>query len=218
VARSRTRLLLIAALLAAALACNMPRLVIPEPTRTPAPTLPASPTIPPLPVKNPPTPTSAPSPAPPTPTFAPPPATAAPPTEAAAVTLTLPPSPTVIPPTPTAGYPVPDDRALFEGAFTGGKLTFRIGANSQTVIPKSLTLKGAACKEGGKVSTSLTFEPPPEYPISQGRFTISYDGVVTIFGQFQSAERVLGTVSVKIIQSGGNCTFGPVPWAATSFP
>lgn len=205
------------------LSCNLVRQAFTAPTSTPAPTetptatLPPTPaptpTVPPLPAVIPPVPTQAPPTAAPTEVLAPTAPPEASPTSPAAY-VTEPPPPTLAP-TATEGYPIPEERALFEGTFTGGQLSFRIGADATTVIPKSVILKGATCKEGGKINYAIDFEPPPEYKIVKGAFLINYGNTVAIFGQFQGRDRVLGNVTVRVVLDGGVCNVGPLPYAAT---
>lgn len=126
----------------------------------------------------------------------------------------LPPTATSPGPAPTIAQPTAEARALFEATFPGGSLSFRIGALSDVVIPKLVTLKGAECKEGGRISHQVSFEPPPEYPIKDSRFSITQGNAVTISGVFTSNTRAYGTVTVRLNKDGANCTVGPLNWAA----
>ena len=179
--------------------CYMPFLA-PEPTATPLPT-----------------PTDVPT------------ATLPPPTEiptlAPTETATLPPpTPTLMPtafiptakptkaPTLTPIEPIPRD--LFTGEFEGGTLSFRIGANKTIIIPKIINLRKATCKEGGKLSDTISFEPPPSFIIENAKFTITVGTQVYWTGQFVSAKRASGSITIKVKGDSKNCTVGPVAWSA----
>lgn len=197
-------LLLLLTLAASVAGCNypgMPGMATPTatPTATPPPTptsLPPTNTLPP-----PPTETAAPPPVP-TNTQGPPPPTAVPPTP--------------IPPTATKVIITPASRALFMGSFTGGTLTFRVHENSKLVIPKTVTVKSASCKEGGKISDHISFEPPPMFEIANLKFTMTQGDQVTISGQFLTATTANGTITLTIKDDSGKCTIGPLPWTASA--
>ncbi len=198
-------LLLILTLSASLGGCNYPAAPwMPTSTATPTATLPPTPTSPP-PTNTPPPPTEvvAPTPPPaPTNTQGPPPPTAVPPTP--------------VPPTATQVTITPVPRSLFTGSFTGGSLTFRVHDNSKLVIPKTVTVKGITCKQGGKISDHITFEPPPMFEIANLKFTITQGDQVTIDGQFLTATSARGTITLKLGEGSGNCTIGPLPWTASS--
>lgn len=177
--------------------CNMP-FVAPEPTATST----ATPTLPPTET---PIPTDTPVPPTETPTVPP---------------VTDTPLPTPIPPTatntkvPTAAVYYPTPRDFYSGSFENGTLTFRIGPNPYLVIPKSVVLKKAACKEGGTINTTINFEPPPTYDIDDGVFSIVYSDTVNIYGRFISEIRATGSITLKLKKDGKACTVGPLAWYA----
>jgi hypothetical protein len=181
--------------------CNLPFI---SPPATPTPTFTDTPTqVPPTEI-----PTMA-------PTFTP---TTIPPT----ATATIPPAPppTVIPtatkpPTkaPTKEPVVPFSKTKYEGSFPGGTFLIRTGPNGASVVPKSLVLKKAACKEGGKISESMDFEPPTFFWITDGKFAIYWGNEVTITGVFISPTRATGSLKVELT-SPKKCTIGPVTWTA----
>lgn len=182
--------------------CNYPGMA---PPATPT-SLPPTPTSPP--------PTEPPTPAPPTDTPEPPPPTAtfAPPTPAPpAATPTSRPTATTAVIKPTAG-------AKFEGSFEGGTLVFRINANSSAVIPKTINVRKATCQEGKQISTTLAFDPPPSYPIENGKFVISRDSQLYMTGSFTKSDEARGTLEIKYKKEGVTCTIGPVAWVATVVP
>ncbi len=176
-----------------------------------APALPATPTvtetlsIPPTPLPTdtpaePPTDTPEP---PPTETIGPPPPTIAPPTA-------------TTPPTATRGMVTPIPGALFKGTFPGGDLTFRVHANGRLVIPKTVTLRGAECKEGGKINDQITFEPPPQFEVENAQFTMSQGTQVTISGRFNSSTSASGTITLKLKAKKGACSITSAFQATTT--
>ncbi len=178
-------------------ACNMP-FIAPEPTATATFTATALPSNTPLPTNTPVTPTETP--------------TLALPTETPTFTL-IPPTATATKiPTRASIYPIP--RSFFSGTFDNGKLTFRIGTNQYLIIPKSITVKKAVCQEGGTISQTINFEPPPNYRIEDGKFTINYEGIVVITGYFQSTTRATGTITLNL-KTEKKCTIGPLYWNAS---
>jgi hypothetical protein len=138
-------------------------------------------------------PTDTPEPPPPTDTVGPPPPTQAPP-------------PTQVPPTATRAQITPMPGALFVGSFTGGDFTFRVHQNGWLVIPKTVTVRNAICKEGGKFSDHITFEPPPQFKVEDGKFTMTQGSQVVISGWFSSSTVASGTITIKIKKKGENCT------------
>lgn len=124
-------------------------------------------------------------------------------------------------PAPTQSYGIPLSRAKFEGTFANGELTLRIGENPNLVIPKLVTLRGAVCKEGGIINDSITFEPPPSFWITNGKFTISIIDLfsvgdqLTISGVFLTSSRASGTISISLRSNKGKCTVGPLNWTAS---
>jgi hypothetical protein len=172
----------------------------------------ASPTSPPSTPTSPP-PTEPPTPIPPTeaPTEPPPPtATLAPPTP-------HPPTPTIRPSaTQVVIKPVPS--AKFEGTFDGGSLVLRINSNGTAVIPKTVKVQKATCQNGKNLSTTLSFEPPPSYPIENGKFTISDDTRLSLTGIFETSSKMRGTLVVNFKKEGVSCTTGTVPWVASAVP
>ncbi len=173
-------------------------------TPVPSPTIPATATQPPPPPTDtlpPAPPTEALPPAPPTATQGPPPPTAPPPTNTSY-------------PTATAAPVTPVPRALFYGTFESGELTFRIHENSKIVIPKTVTIKNAACKEGGKLSDHITFEPPPFFEITGISFTMTQGTQVSISGSFVSGTQARGTITLRLKLPNSNCTIGPLAWVA----
>lgn len=189
--------------------CNLPTF---GPAATPTATVTA--TLPPSPTPTQPPPTETPT--VPAATNTPEVSQPTPPAEAAptqAPTATQPPATAVV---PTVGVPVPVSRALFDGVFPGGRLSFRIGELSSRVIPKTVTLKGAECKEGGKLNDSISFEPPPSFVIDQGKFTMTQGDQVTISGQFLSSTRAAGTITLRLRGGGKACTVGPLSWTANA--
>lgn len=180
--------------------CNLPFIAPPD---TPTPTFTNTPT------QVPPTATI-----PPTATFTP---TVIPPT----ATATLPPPPPTVIPTatkvPTKEPVVPLSKSKYEGSFAGGTLLLRTGPNGASVVPKTLILKKAACKEGGKISESLSFEPPTFFWITDGKFAIYWGSEVTITGVFISPTRATGSLKLEFT-SPKKCTVGPVTWTADIVP
>lgn len=184
--------------------CNYPGMAPAAPEASPT-TIPPTPTSPP--------PTEPPTPIPPTETPPPPPPTAtfAPPTPVPA-TPTLRPSPTqaVIKPVPGA---------RFEGTFDGGSLVLRISANGNAVIPKTVRIQKASCQEGKTLSDIISFEPPPFFPIENGKFVISISNPYVYWtGAFVTSTQARGTIELKFKGEGVACTIGPVPWVANAAP
>lgn len=169
-----------------------------------------------------PTHTETPTPIPPSPTPAPPTDTPTiTPTETSGVpseTLTTAPQFPTFTPTftkaPTKGPVTPLAKAKFQGTFTGGTLVFRTGANGLSVVPKTVSLKGATCKEGKTVSETIGFEPPTFFWVVDGKFTIVWGTEVTITGVFITPTRATGTISLALKTSKGKCTIGPLSWIA----
>ena len=156
---------------------------------------------------------------PPTETATPEPPTATP-TEELLPTATLPiVNPTREPSkTPTKEIIKPPAHARFDGTFEYGKLVLRIDNNPAYIVPKTVTIKGAPCKEGkGKLSDSLTLEPPTYYEIVENRFYIDFGGgMVKISGEFISPLKARGTITIAVKVEGKNCTVGPYPWTASA--
>lgn len=180
--------------------CNMPFFApAPTATATPSPTLP--PTETPLPTDTPVPPTETPTLPPPTDT---------------------PPPPTAIPPTatntriPTAVVVNPFPRDLFTGTFENGTLSFRIGPNPYLVIPKTVVVKKATCKEGGTISDSIAFAGTPTYEIKDGKFSINYLDMVIISGQFTSQTKATGSITLYLKKDAKKCTVGPFVWYAAA--
>jgi hypothetical protein len=179
--------------------CNYPG-AFPAAQDTPTP-LPPSPTSPP--------PTEPPTPIPPTeaPTQPPVTPTAAPPTP-------VPPTPTSRP-SPTVAEIKPLAGARFEGTFEGGTMVFRINANGSAVIPKTIRVQKATCQEGKTLSDTLSFEPPPQFPVEDGKFIISYDDpYMYLTGAFLSSTQARGSLELKFKKESVACTIGPVVWVA----
>jgi hypothetical protein len=182
--------------------CNYPGAAPAVPQETPT-TLPPSPTLPP--------PTEPPTPIPPTqaPTLPPPTATLAPPT-AVPATPTSRPSPTQAEIKPVAG-------ARFEGTFEGGSVVLRINSNGSAVIPKTVRIQKATCQEGKILSDILSFEPPPSFPIEDGKFAISYDNPYLYWtGTFLTPTQARGSIELRFKKEGVSCTIGPVAWMANA--
>lgn len=160
-----------------------------------------------------------PTPLPPTETATPEPPTATP-TEEVLPTVTLP----IINPTrepsrtPTMVTFKPAPHARFDGTFEYGKLVLRIDNNPIYIVPKTVTVKGAPCKEGkGKLSDSLTLEPPTYYEIVQNRFYIDFGGgMVKISGELISATKMRGSITITLKADGKTCTAGPYAWTASA--
>jgi hypothetical protein len=180
--------------------CNLP-FIAPQPTATST----ASPTLPPTET---PLPTNTPVPPTETPTLAPP-------TETPPVAL-----PTAIPATatntkqPTQSVFYPHPRDIFNGTFDSGVLVFRIGANPYLIIPKTVAVKKAECKEGGTLSDTVVFDTT-NYEIRDGRFSINNVNGVTITGMFTSQVRATGSITLVLKNDKKNCTIGPLFWNAT---
>ena len=172
---------------------------------TPTATFTYTPTIPPSPTPIPPTETPL-----PLPTDIP---TEIPPTNTVAIPTTLP----TDTPIPTREIIYPVANAKFEGSFPGGTLTFRVGDNGKTVIPKLVALRKAECKEGKKVSDTISFEPPPVFWLDEkGNFTMTQKTQVTISGYFRTPTYAAGSIQVNIKNQGKDCTIGPVNWVANA--
>jgi len=181
--------------------CNYPGMAPAEPSVTPT-------TLPPTPI--PPTETFTPIPPTETPTLPPPTATLALPTQ-------VPATPTSRPsPTPEIIKPVPG--AKFDGTFEGGYFTFRINSNASAVIPKVIRIQKATCQEGKKMSDLLAFDPPPSFPIEDGRFIISRDTQLYMTGIFLTPTQARGSLEIKFKKEGVTCTIGPVVWIASAVP
>ena len=178
--------------------CNLP-FIAPEPT----PTATASPTLPPTET---PLPTDTPVPPTETPTVPPP--------------TDTPPPPTAIPPTatntkvPTVAFFFPHPRDLFNGTFETGVLSLRIGPNPYLIIPKTVVVKKATCKEGGTINDSIVFDGVPTYEIKDGKFSINYQDMVIISGQFTSQIKATGSITLNLKNEGKKCTVGPYVWYA----
>lgn len=181
--------------------CNYPGAAPVAPQVTPT-------ELPPTPTEPPPTPTE-PPPTEPPPTEPPPPtATMLPPTPPP--TPTSRPSPTPEPIKPTAG-------ARFEGTFEGGSFVLRINSNGTAVIPKTVRIQKANCQEGKTLSDTLSFEPPPSFPIENGKFVISYTAPYLYWtGTFVTATQARGTIELRFKKEGVSCTIGPVGWVANA--
>lgn len=182
--------------------CNYPGMAPAAPEASPT-SLPATPTS--LP------PTEPPTPVPPTeaPTLPLPTATVAPPTVVPA-TPTSRPSPTQAEIKPVGG-------ARFEGTFEGGSFVLRINANGSAVIPKTVRIQKATCQEGKTLSDIFSFEPPPSFPIENGKFAISYDAPYLYWtGTFLSTTQARGSIELKFKKEGVSCTIGPVAWIANA--
>lgn len=169
--------------------------------------------------------TQAATPIPPSPTPLPPPtetATLEPPTP----TLPLPPTATqpIVFPTrePSKTFtPVvikPAAHARFDGVFEYGKLVLRVDNNPAYIVPKSVTIKSAPCKEGkGKKSDTLTLDPPTYYQIVENKFYIDFGGgMVKISGEFISPTKARGTITMSLRAEGKSCTLGPYAWSASA--
>lgn len=132
---------------------------------------------------------------------------------------TLPP-PTAIPtntPIPTQKIVKPYPKARFDGTFNGGTLTLRISDNSNMIIPKEVRVKNGVCNEGKALSDTMNFEPPPSYPIINGKFDINYMNIVFISGQFLNPTTAQGSIKLLLqYPGGGRCTIGPLAWKATA--
>lgn len=178
--------------------CNLP-FIAPEPTATATATATLPPTDTPVPTDTPLPPTETPTIPPPTDT--PPPPTPIPPT---ATNTKI--------PTVAAFYPIPRD--LFVGTFENGSITFRIGPNPYLVIPKTVAVKKATCKEGYNISETVVFEGTPTYRIEEGKFTIIYMDSVNISGTFISQIKASGSISLNLKSEGRKCTIGPLIWYA----
>jgi hypothetical protein len=146
------------------------------------------------------------------------------PTETPTVELDTPTpvTPSPIPPTPTRALAptsaqiIPVAGARFDGSFDNGRLTFRIGPNSYSVVLKTVILKQAVCNEGSKASETLTFDAPTYFQIVDSKFAIYIGDQVTISGAFTSPTRATGTIRIKLTKGGGTCTIGPTGWVATA--
>jgi len=193
----------VAVMILAMLACNLPS---EEPSAVPtasptvaAPTQAPSPTVPPQPVT------------PPT-TI---PLEIEPPTLAPTVPTPVPATPTATL-VPTQPAIKPDEKIKMDGTFVGGELTLRTGENGNTIIPKSVRIRKAECKQGQIAQDLLAFDPPPSYPIEDGKFTIDAKGIIVIYGQFTTPKSARGTLTIKINAGGEPCTIGPVVWTASA--
>jgi hypothetical protein len=164
---------------------------------------------------------------PPTPTEPPPtePPTPIPPTEAPTLpppTATLPPPPTppatpTSRPSPTQAPIIPAAGARFEGTFEGGSFVLRINSNGTAVIPKTVRIQKANCQEGKTLSDTLSFEPPPSFPIEDGKFVISYTAPYLYWtGTFVTTTQARGSIELKFKKEGVTCTIGPVGWIANA--
>jgi len=180
--------------------CDMPFGTSPTETPTPTATFTFTP-IPPTATYTSIPPTEMPTPIPPTPTatitLAPPPTKVATPTK-------------IVSPTPV----VPIPKAKFEGTFPGGSITFRTGPHGASVVPKYLILKKAACNEGGKVSDTISFDPPTFFWIMDGKFAIGWGDVLAMSGQFTAPNKAAGSIKIVTKRNGKTCTIGPVYWNA----
>jgi hypothetical protein len=108
----------------------------------------------------------------------------------------------------------PERGAKFEGTFEGGELVFRINQIATAVIPKSVRIRKAKCKEGKTISDLLAFDPPPSYPIEDGSFSIVIGDQLSWSGMFTTPKQARGTIRMFLKSEGINCTIGPVGWIA----
>jgi hypothetical protein len=104
--------------------------------------------------------------------------------------------------------------AKFEGTFEGGEIVFRTSQNGKMVIPKSVRIRKARCQEGKTYSDLIAFDPPPSFPITDGKFTITKDSYMTMYGEFTTPNQARGTISMTLKGEGKTCTIGPVGWIA----
>jgi hypothetical protein len=104
----------------------------------------------------------------------------------------------------------------FEGTFEGGTLVFRINDKGNMVIPKEIRVKKALCNEGKTMTTLLAFDPPPFFPITDGKFTITREKQLTVTGIFISPKQARGSIELYLLKNGKPCTIGPLTWVATA--
>ncbi len=102
-----------------------------------------------------------------------------------------------------------------DGTFVGGELTLRTGENGNSIIPKSVRIRKAKCNQGQTAQDLLAFDPPPSFPIEDGKFTIDAKGIIVIYGQFVTPYSARGTLTITIKAGGEACTIGPVAWSAS---
>jgi hypothetical protein len=105
-----------------------------------------------------------------------------------------------------------------DGTFDGGFFSLRVGENGNWIIPKMVRIRKAKCNQGQAAQDLLAFDPPPLFPITEGKFTIDSKGIVVITGQFIDPNNIRGTILITIKSGGEPCTIGPKPFTASAVP
>ena len=106
---------------------------------------------------------------------------------------------------------MPRPRWKYIGQFGGGELTLRTNDKGDMICLKQVILRDAQCKEGGGVNDTIVFDATCFFPIYNGQFTITMEGV-TLDGQFINPNTATGWVTISGVYGGCSCTIGPAKW------